>query len=336
MAVTQRRKVLVTGADGFIGSHLTERLVELGHDVRAFTCYNSFGSRGWLDGIDLRIAGQIDFVAGDIRDAQCVAQAMKGRDATFHLAALIAIPFSYRAPESYVATNVNGTLNVLKAGIEAGCHVIHTSTSEVYGTAQYVPIDEKHPLNAQSPYAATKIGADQLALSFARSFGGRVSVVRPFNTYGPRQSIRAVIPSIIVQAVAGQRQIRLGALHPTRDFSYVADTVSGFIGAMVSEGAVGQVVNVGSEFEVSIGRTVDIIADQMGVDIEVIVDDERLRPAASEVERLFADASLARRTIGFDPAFGGEEGFRRGLSQTIAWFSQPANRARYRTGEYGL
>lgn len=333
---SEPRRILVTGADGFIGSHLVERLARLGHDVRALALYNSLGRRGWLDYIDSGLLEKIEIVSGDIRDAQCVSQAMKDRDVVFHLAALIAIPYSYQASESYVDTNVKGTLNVLTTARHSGCHVVHTSTSEVYGTAQYIPIDEAHPLNAQSPYAATKIGADQLALSFAKSFDFPVTVVRPFNTYGPRQSNRAVIPTIIIQLAAGQKTIKLGATQPTRDFSYVSDTVDGFICAMETRGAVGTTVNLGSQFEVSIGETARIIAEVMGIDAQVIQDEQRLRPAGSEVERLFADSSKAQKLIGFAPAYGGADGFRRGLLETIAWFCEPANLAGYRAGEYGL
>ncbi len=328
-------KVLVTGADGFIGSHLAEELVRRGHSVRALAIYTSLGTRGWLDHADPALVGDMEIVTGDVRDSQCMLDLAQGCDAILHLAALIAIPYSYRAPESYIDTNVKGTLNVLKAAMSAGYrHVVHTSTSEVYGTAQHVPIDENHPLNAQSPYAATKVAADQLALSFHRSFELPVTVVRPFNTYGPRQSTRAVIPTIITQLAAGQSQITLGSLQPTRDFTHVSDTVEGFISAMESQAAVGGVVNLGSGFEASIGDTARIIAELMGSKATVMEDSKRLRPKASEVERLLADTRRAQELIGWKPRYGHADGFKEGLKHTIAWFSDPANLARYRVGEY--
>lgn len=330
-------KVLVTGADGFIGSHLAEALVRDGHQVRAMAIYTSLGTRGWLDHADVRLAREMEIIAGDVRDSQCMLELAEGCDVILHLAALIAIPYSYRAPESYIDTNIKGTLNVLKAAMAAGCrHVVHTSTSEVYGTAQRVPIDEEHPLNAQSPYAATKVAADQLAISFQRSFGLPVTVVRPFNTYGPRQSTRAVIPTIITQLAAGRKEITLGALSPTRDFTHVSDTAQGFIAAMTTDKAVGSVVNLGSRFEVSIGDTARTIASLMGVEARIIEDAQRLRPAGSEVERLFADTSKAEALIGWAPRYGGETGFREGLKDTITWFRDPASLARYRVGEYTL
>ena len=328
-------KVLVTGADGFIGSHLVEVLLRDGADVRAFTCYNSFDSRGWLDRLPAELDGTFESVSGDVRDADAVAAAVKGCDTVLHLAALIAIPFSYQAPGAYVDTNVSGTLNILRAAQrhDSG-KVICTSTSEVYGSAQYVPIDENHPLNAQSPYAATKIGADQLALSFARSFEMPVGLLRPFNTYGPRQSARAVIPTIISQIAAGANQIKLGALTPTRDFTFVRDTARGFIQAAASEATVGTVFNIGSDFEISIEDTARTIADAMGADIEIIADEARMRPEASEVDRLFADTSRAREAFGWAPEFGGRDGFARGIALTAEWFQDPVNLAGYRPGEY--
>jgi NAD dependent epimerase/dehydratase len=327
------KKILVTGADGFIGSHLVEQLVLRGHDVRAFVLYNSLGSWGWLD----RVPQKLDVVAGDVRDAQCVLEAMKGCDVVLHLAALIAIPYSYRAPMSYVETNVAGTLNVVQAATTLGlARVVHTSTSEVYGTARFVPITEAHPLNGQSPYAASKIGADQMALSFHHSFGTPVTVLRPFNTYGPRQSARAVIPTIITQIAAGKRRIRLGATEPTRDFNFVLDTVNAFIAAAESDDAVGEVVNAGSDFEVSIGDTARLIAEVMGVEIEIETDPARVRPAGSEVERLWADHSKLKALTGWAPQFGGRDGFARGLQETAAWFSDPANLALYKTDIYNI
>lgn len=330
-------RVLVTGADGFIGSHLTEALVRAGYRTRAFVQYNSFNSWGWLDNPAADVAGQFEVMAGDIRDPNGVAVAMEGCDAVLHLAALIAIPFSYHSPDSYVATNVTGTLNVLQAARRLGtARVVSTSTSEVYGTAQFVPITEEHPLNAQSPYAATKVAADQLALSFQKSFETPVAVLRPFNTYGPRQSARAVIPTIIGQIAAGAREIKLGALTPTRDFTFAGDTAQGFIQAMECEGTIGRVTNIGSGFEISIADTAAAIAEAMGAEVEIIQDPERMRPAASEVERLFAGTAVARDLFGWDPAHGGREGFVRGLAKTAEWFQDPANLAMYKTDRYNL
>lgn len=327
-------RVLVTGADGFIGSHLVEQLVRAGHDVRAFTLYNSFGTRGWLDHCAPDVAGAFEVVAGDVRDPHGVRNAMRDRDAVLHLAALIAIPFSYHSPDAYVEVNVRGTLNVLQAARDAGVHVVHTSTSEVYGTARQVPITEEHPLQGQSPYAATKIGADQLALSFHRSFGLPVTVIRPFNTYGPRQSARAVIPTIITQLAAGQPTIRLGATAPTRDFTYVADTAAGFIAALDAPRAIGEVVNLGSGFEISVGDTATLLATLMDADAKFVLDDQRLRPTASEVERLWACTDKARALLGWSPSHEGRAGFERGLRETIAWFTAPGALAHYRPGSY--
>ena len=330
-------KVLVTGADGFIGSHLTEALVRAGYDVRAFTLYNSFGTWGWLDRCGEDVRGRFEVFAGDIRDPHGVRTAMRGCDAVLHLAALIAIPYSYHSPDTYVDTNVKGTLNVVQAARELGVgKVIHTSTSEVYGTARFVPITEEHPLQGQSPYSASKIGADQIAMSFHAAFGTPVCVLRPFNTYGPRQSTRAVIPTIITQLASGKRAISLGAVHPTRDFNFVADTVAGFIAALRSNAGVGEVINVGSNFEISIGDTARTIAQLMGVELEIISDEQRLRPEKSEVERLWAANAKAREFLGWTPAYGGLDGFKRGLRETIAWFTQPANLALYRPETYTL
>lgn len=331
------KKVLVTGADGFIGSHLTEELVRRGYNVRAFVYYNSFNSWGWLDSSPSDIRGAVDVFAGDIRDPHGVKQAMEGIDVVFHLAALIAIPFSYHSPDAYVETNIRGTLNVLQAAREWGTSkVIHTSTSEVYGTALQVPIDENHPLQGQSPYSATKIGADQIALSFYRSFETPVAVCRPFNTYGPRQSARAVIPTIITQLASGKQKIQLGATHPTRDFSYVGDTVRGFIAMAESDQSLGRVINLGSGFEISIGETAQLIADAMGKKIEIQTDSVRMRPEKSEVERLFADNRLAAETIDWVPEYAGAEGFKKGVALTAQWFAQPENLARYKSDIYNL
>ncbi len=331
------KRLLVTGADGFIGSHLTEELVRTGHDVRAFVYYNSFNSNGWLDRSPPAVLENVEIVAGDIRDPHGVRDAVDGCDVVLHLAALIAIPFSYRSPDAYVDTNVRGTLNVLQAARDLGCErVVCTSTSEVYGTAQYVPIDEKHPLVGQSPYAATKIGADQLALSFQRSFGTPVSVIRPFNTYGPRQSARAVIPTIITQIAAGADAIRLGATTPTRDFTYVRDAARGFVAVAACDEAIGRVLNVGSDFEISIGDLAAVIAETMEREVEVTLDEQRLRPADSEVDRLYCDSSLARELTGWQPEFGGLDGFRRGIAETAAWFADPANLSGYKPHAYNL
>ncbi len=329
--------ILVTGADGFIGSHLTEALVRQGYKVRAFVLYNSFNSFGWLDHCSTDVKSQFEIFAGDIRDSHGVKEAMNGCNAVLHLAALIAIPYSYHSPDTYVDTNIKGTLNILQAARELDVErVIHTSTSEVYGTAQFVPITEAHPLQGQSPYSATKIAADQLAYSFYAAFGLPVVILRPFNTYGPRQSARAVIPTIISQIAHGMRQIKLGAVSPTRDFNYVADTVNGFIAALESKNGIGEVINLGSNFEVSVGDTARAIANIMGVQIEILTDEQRLRPKNSEVERLWASNCKAREMIGWQPAYGGLDGFRRGLVETVAWFSEPVNLGRYKADTYNV
>ncbi len=331
------QKILVTGADGFIGSHLVEALVSQGHEVRPFVLYNSFGSWGWLDEVDPHVRAELDVFAGDVRDPYGVKSAMVGCDVVLHLAALIAIPYSYHSPDTYVDTNIKGTLNVVQAARELGVsRVVHTSTSETYGTARYVPIDEEHPLQGQSPYSASKIGADQIALSFHKSFGTPVSVIRPFNTYGPRQSARAVIPTIITQLASGVRRLKLGALHPTRDFNYVSDTVRGFIAMAGSDAAIGEVVNVGSNFEVSIQDTAELIADVMGVSIEFETDAERIRPELSEVERLWASNEKAQRLLGWTPEYGSQQGLRRGLEETVAWFRDPSNLSRYKADIYNV
>ena len=330
-------KVLVTGADGFIGSHLTEALVRAGHDVRAFVLYNSFNSWGWLDHCAPDVRGRFEVFAGDVRDPHGVRTAMTGCDAVLHLAALIAIPYSYHSPDTYVDTNIKGTLNVVQAARDLGvAKVVHTSTSEVYGTARFVPITEEHPLQGQSPYSASKIGADQIALSYHSSFGTPVAVLRPFNTYGPRQSARAVIPTIITQIANGARHVKLGATSPTRDFNFVSDTVAGFLAALASDRGIGRVVNVGSNFEISIGDTARLIAEVMGAEIEILTDEQRLRPERSEVERLWASNDLARELLGWGPCYGGLAGFRRGLQETVAWFSEPPNLASYKSNIYNL
>lgn len=331
------RKILVTGAAGFIGSHLAEELVRRNFGVRAFVHYNSMGSYGWLDSSPREIRDQLEIFSGDIRDPNGVRTAMKGCDAVLHLAALIAIPYSYHSPDTYVETNIRGTLNVLQAARDWDIsHVVHTSTSEVYGTAQFVPITEQHPLQGQSPYSASKIGADQLALSFERSFGTPVTVVRPFNTYGPRQSARAVVPTIITQIAAGQRTVKLGSIHPTRDFNFVADTVAGFLAALETKAGIGEVINIGSGFEISIGEVAQLIAELMDAKIEIEQDTVRLRPERSEVDRLWASNAKAARLLGWSPRLEGIEGLRKGLEQTISWFTKNENLSRYRQNVYTL
>jgi dTDP-glucose 4,6-dehydratase len=331
------KKILVTGADGFIGSHLTEELVRQGHSVRAFVLYNSFNSWGWLDSAEPEVRKSIDVFAGDIRDPHGVKTAMKGCDVVLHLAALIAIPYSYHSPDTYVDTNVKGTLNIVQAARELGVQkVVHTSTSEVYGTAKFVPITEEHPLQGQSPYSASKIGADQIAMSFFNSFNTPVSTIRPFNTYGPRQSARAIIPTVITQIASGQRVLKLGALHPTRDFNYITDTVRGFIAVAESDRSIGEVINIGSNYEVSIGETVRMISEVMGAELKIETDQVRLRPEKSEVERLWADNTKAKQLVGWEPSYGGKEGFLRGLKETVAWFSDERNIRGYKAHQYNL
>lgn len=320
------RKVLVTGAGGFIGSHLAERLVESGASVRAMVHYNALGNWGWLDESTLR--NDMEIVAGDIRDRDSVRQAMAGTEMVFHLAALIAIPYSYEVPESYVRTNVLGTMNVLQAARDVDVErVVHTSTSEVYGTASYVPIDEKHPLRGQSPYSASKIGADKMVEAFHLSFGVPVVTVRPFNTFGPRQSARAVVPTIIIQCLTGQA-VRLGNLHPSRDLNYVSNTVDGFIRAAESKKAVGLTINIGSGREITIRELVNVIAKMVGKPSVIAKDRQRVRPKNSEVDRLVADNSVARKVLGWKPAVSLEEG----LAQTAEWMQ--SHLERYRPGVY--
>ena len=329
--------ILVTGADGFIGSHLTESLVRQGYKVRAFVMYNSFNSWGWLDKCDDDVKGNFEVVSGDIRDPHGVKQAMKGCEAVLHLAALIAIPFSYHSPDTYIETNVKGTLNVLQAARELDIkRLIHTSTSEVYGTAKFVPITEEHPLQGQSPYSASKIGADQLAYSFYSSFDLPVVIIRPFNTYGPRQSARAVIPTVITQIANGEKKIKLGATSPTRDFNYVKDIVSGFISALISSNGLGEVVNFGSNFEISIKDTASLISEVMNEKIEIVTDESRVRPENSEVDRLMADNSKAKQLFSWAPAYAGVDGLKRGLIETVDWFTKPNNLLSYKSGIYNL
>lgn len=329
------KKILVTGADGFIGSHLTEELVRRGYSVKAFVYYNSFNSWGWLDHSPYK--NEIEIFAGDIRDPFGVKEAMKDCTAVLHLAALIAIPYSYHSPATYVDTNIKGTLNVVQAAKELGIEkVVHTSTSEVYGTAKFVPITEEHPLQGQSPYSASKIGADQIAMSFYSAFDTPVAIIRPFNTYGPRQSARAVIPTIISQIANGQRQIKLGATHPTRDFNFVMDTVDGFISILESNKSIGEVINIGSNYEISIGDTVKAIAEVMGAEIEVLSDEQRMRPQKSEVERLWASNEKAKQLLDWSPKYGSLEGFKLGLKETTAWFTKEENLKQYKADVYNI
>jgi len=330
-------RILVTGADGFIGSHLTEALVRAGYDVRAFVLYNSFNSWGWLDHCGADMKGKFEVFAGDIRDSNGVRTAMKDCDAVLHLAALIAIPYSYHSPDTYIDTNIKGTLNIVQAARDLSISkVVHTSTSEVYGTARFMPITEDHPLQGQSPYSASKIGADQVAMSFYTSFDTPVTILRPFNTYGPRQSARAVIPTIIAQIANGEKKIKLGALSPTRDFNYVSDTVASFVAALKSEKSVGETINIGSNFEVSIRDTAYAIAKVMGAEIEIILDEQRLRPEKSEVERLWASNEKAGELLGWEPKYGGVEGFHRGLQETVAWFCKSSHLGSYKPETYNL
>jgi NAD dependent epimerase/dehydratase len=322
--------MLVTGADGFIGSHLTEHLLGCGYRVRALVQYNSFNSFGWLDGLE---STNLQVISGDIRDPFFCQILCKDVDTVFHLAALIAIPYSYVAPQSYVQTNVTGTLNMCQAALNCGVRrFLHTSTSEVYGTARFVPISEEHPLQPQSPYSASKIGADQMALSYYHSFGMHVTVVRPFNTYGPRQSARAVIPTIISQIAAGKRNISLGDLRPTRDFNYVSDTAEAFATIAAADMPAGEVINVASNYEVSVGDTLRTIAELMSADIEVNTDEQRLRPDNSEVFRLWGANEKLKRLTGFSPQTTLEDG----LNQTIAWFMDKENLMKYKTGIYNV
>lgn len=324
-------RVLVTGADGFIGSHLTEELVKSGEKVTAFCLYNSFGTLGWIDTLPKEIRSEIEIFTGDVRDPNGVRTAMRGQQRVFHLAALIAIPFSYHSPDSYVDTNIKGTLNVLNAARELGTErVMVTSTSEVYGTAQYVPIDEKHPFQGQSPYSATKIGADRLAESFYRSFDLPVTIVRPFNTYGPRQSGRAVIPTIISQLLAGQQEIHLGKLSPTRDFNFVKDTAHGFMAIADCPAAIGQELNIATGEEHSIGDLANELIAQINPSAKIVCEEERLRPEKSEVNRLLGDSTKMRALTGWKPEYT----FEQGLAETVAWIRDNLNT--YKVGQYIL
>jgi len=327
--------VLVTGADGFIGSHLVQELVRDGHAVTALSQYNSFNQNGWLDHLPEEIRSQVKIVSGDIRDPSFTGRLVQGHERVAHLAALIAIPYSYWAPESYITTNVIGTLNVLEAcRAHAVERVLHTSTSEVYGSAQYVPIDEKHPLVGQSPYSASKIAADQLAYSYWSSFSLPVTTIRPFNAYGPRQSQRAFIPSVMVQLLAGKTELQLGSLEPTRDFTFVGDTARGFALALISDEGVGETFNMGSGFELSMRHIVDMLFEISGKSPSIVRDADRLRPDSSEVERLWSDSSKMRRTFGWNPSFSGAAGLHRGLEKTYAWFRDNLELAGYDSAKF--
>lgn len=322
---------LITGADGFIGSHLTEELVKQGYKVKAFVYYNSFNSWGWLDTLPPDIMKEVKVFAGDIRDPNGVREAMKDVDAVYHLAALIAIPYSYHSPDTYVDTNIKGTLNVLQAARDLETsRILITSTSEVYGTAQYVPIDEKHPYQGQSPYSATKIGADRLAESFYRSFNMPITIVRPFNTYGPRQSARAIIPTIITQLLAGIKQIKLGSLNPTRDFNYVKDTVRGFMEIAKSAQTIGEEINIATQQEISIGQLAEELISQINPDARIICDEQRLRPEKSEVNRLLGSNAKIKRLTGWEPKYTLEQG----LAETIGFFRN--NLEKYKTNIYNI
>jgi len=325
------KKVVVTGADGFIGSHLAEELVKAGHDVRAFVYYNSFNSWGWIDTLPDEIKSQIEIFSGDIRDPNGVREAFKGAGTVYHLAALIAIPFSYHSPDSYVDTNIKGTLNVLQAANSLGIpRLLVTSTSEVYGTAQYVPIDEKHPCQGQSPYSATKIGADRIAESFYRSFDTPVTIVRPFNTYGPRQSARAVIPTIITQLLAGETEIKLGSITPTRDFNFVKDVAAGFMAIAGCDRAIGQEINIASGVEISIGELAREMIAHINPQAKIVCDEQRLRPENSEVNRLLGSNEKIKALTGWEPKYD----LKSGLAETIAWLK--GNLSSYKTGIYNI
>ncbi|MEN6349801.1 MAG: NAD-dependent 4,6-dehydratase LegB [Syntrophomonas sp.] len=330
-------KIMVTGADGFIGSHLTEQLVSSGYNVRALVLYNSFNSWGWLDYAHPQIIDNLEIVYGDVRDPHGIYRAMRGCNVVMHLAALVAIPYSYHSPDSYVDTNIKGTLNILQAARSLGVErLVHTSSSEVYGSAQYVPIDERHPLQGQSPYSASKIGADQIAMSFYSSYELPLTIIRPFNTYGPRQSARAIIPTIITQLLNGNKTIKLGAIHTTRTFNYVKDIVKGFISISEADSALGEIINIGTDFEISIGDLVQTIAAIMNRDVNIQSDPQRLRPQKSEVQRLCAGNDKAKKLLGWKPEYNGYDGLKRGLTETISWFRNPQNLKQYKGNIYNL
>ena len=330
-------KILVTGADGFIGSHLCEKLIKQGHDVKAFVYYNSFNSYGWIDSVDKKIKKKLKIFSGDIRDENSVRKAVKGSEIIIHLAALIGIPYSYKSPQSYYETNVKGTLNILQAAKDLKVKkIIHTSTSEVYGTAKYLPIDEKHPVDGQSPYSASKIAADQIAISFYKSFGTPVSIMRPFNTYGPRQSARAIIPTIILQFLEGKREINLGSINTTRDFSYIDDTVNAFIKSIRAKKTNGEIINLGSGSEISIKDLVRVIASEMKIKYQIVKDKKRVRPLKSEVNRLLSKNSKARKKLKWKPSYIARKGLIKGLRETISWLSKKENFKKYKSDIYNI
>ena len=330
------KKIFVTGADGFIGSHLVEALIKKNYKVKALVYYNSFNSFGWLDKIDERSKKKIEIITGDIRDYNTIKSCLNNCESVINLAALIGIPYSYRSPKSYFDTNVEGTLNILQAAkdLKIG-KIIHTSTSEVYGTPKYLPIDETHPLNAQSPYAASKISADQLALSFYKSFSTPVSIVRPFNTFGPRQSARAIIPTIIIQILAGRKKIKLGNLYSTRDLSFIDDTINGFL-LMLKKNPQGEVVNLGTGYDISIKDLVKIIAKEMSVKVEILTEKKRVRPKNSEVEKLRSNNRKAKKILNWKPKYINKKGLIKGISQTINWFSDKENLKIYKSKIYNI
>jgi dTDP-glucose 4,6-dehydratase len=329
-------KVFVTGAEGFIGSHLVEKLIKFGHTVKAFTFYNFRGSNGWLDTLDAKILQNLSIISGDVRDYHFLEKQTKGFDVVYHLAALIAIPYSYHSPKSYIDTNIIGTYNILQSSLKNNISkIIITSTSEVYGTAQSVPIKENHSLNAQSPYAASKIAADQLALSFHKSFDLPVTILRPFNTYGPRQSARAVIPTIISQLISGNKYIKIGNLKPTRDFTYVEDTVDAFVLAL-KKNISGEIINIGNKFEISIKSILDIFKKDFNYDFKVVIDKKRVRSKNSEVFRLLASDFKAKKLLHWKPTYQGIAGFKKGLAKTIEWFSKPDNIRLYNSDIYNI
>ncbi|MGE4348913.1 MAG: NAD-dependent 4,6-dehydratase LegB [Candidatus Berkiella sp.] len=333
----KNNKILVTGADGFIGSHLVENLVKQGYNVKAFVLYNSFNSWGWLDSLEKSILKEVEIFTGDIRDPFGVRQAMQSCQVVMHLAALIGIPYSYHSPQNYVETNISGTLNLIQAARELNIEkFFHTSTSEVYGSAQYVPIDEKHPLQPQSPYSASKIAADQMALSYYYSFGVPVTVIRPFNTYGPRQSARALIPTIITQITQGIKEIKLGSLEPTRDFTFVTDTVLAYIKALQAKNIEGMTMNLGTGFEISVSNLVQLIAKLMNQNINIIQDPQRIRPEKSEVDRLLSDNTVAKTQLEWHPCYTGQQGLESGLKETIEWFSDHTHQQKYKAEVYNI
>ena len=337
MTISKNKKILVTGADGFIGSHLVNKLISLGHDVRAMTMYNSFNNWGWLDTFDKRLLRKIEVVSGDIRDKKFVTDSCKDIDVIFHLASLIAIPYSYKSPYSYVSTNIEGTLNILEAALNFEIeNIVHTSTSEVYGESNTIAISEESKSIARSPYSATKIGADQLAYSYYSTFGLPVSTIRPFNTYGPRQSSRAIIPAIITQLLSDNHTIKLGSLKPTRDFCFVEDTVSGFLSVASNKKSIGEVINIGSGYEISIKDLVSMIGDIMDIKITIKSDKNRIRPKDGEVDRLRANINKAKKILKWEPSYKGKAGLKNGLEKTIEWFKDDENSKQYKTNIYNV